>query len=76
MTPKPNKRYVKPARAGLVVRQPHNGKPLPDEGDFVNWSGYWTRRKAEGSIVEATPPTKSPKPKAKALPAATEQEAN
>lgn len=72
VTPKPNKRYVKPARVGLVVRQPHNGKPLPDEGDFVNWSGYWMRRKAEGSIVEVKPP----KPKAKALPAAPEQEAN
>nr|WP_321266778.1 DUF2635 domain-containing protein [Alcaligenes faecalis] len=56
------KRFIKPAQPGLVVRQPHNGQPLPAEGAEVNWSGYWVRRKAEGSIVELAAPKK---PKAK-----------
>lgn len=76
MTTQPTKRYIKPVRAGLVVRQPHNGKPLPDEGASVTWSGYWMRRMAEGSIVKATPPaTPKAKPaKAIATPDAAEQE--
>ncbi len=53
------KRYIKPAREGLVVRQPQNGRPLPAEGAWVDWSGHWARRKAEGSIVEAKPPAKT-----------------
>lgn len=65
-----NKRYIKPARGGLVVRQPHNGRPLPVEGAWVDWSGYWVRRKAEGSIVEAKPPAKT---KAKPLSEASKQ---
>lgn len=52
------KRYIKPAREGLVVRQLSNGRPLPAEGAWVDWSGYWVRRMAEGSIVEAKPPQK------------------
>jgi hypothetical protein len=64
------KRYIKPAREGLVVRQPQNGRPLPPEGVSVDWSGYWARRKAEGSIVEAKPPAK---PKAKPQGEATKQ---
>jgi hypothetical protein len=61
------KRYIKPARVGLVVRQPSNGKPIPAEGIWVDWSGHWVRRKIEGSIVEAKPPVnakKASKPKA------------
>lgn len=53
------KRYIKPAREGLVVRQPSNGRPLPAEGAWVDWSGHWMRRKAEGSIVETRPPQKT-----------------
>lgn len=64
------KRYIKPAREGLVVRQPHNGRPLPVEGAEVAWSGYWARRMADGSVVKATPPKQ---PKAQAKPAATDQ---
>ena len=61
------KRYIKPARDGLVVRQPGNGKPIPAEGIWVDWSGHWARRKIEGSIIEAKPPAKTKqtaKPKA------------
>lgn len=53
------KRYIKPAKKGLVVRQPKNGQPLPAEGAWVNWNGHWARRKAEGSIVEAKAPAKA-----------------
>lgn len=53
------KQYIKPAREGLVVRQPQNRHLLPVEGAWMGWSGYWARRKAEGSIVEAKPPTKT-----------------
>ncbi|PND29715.1 hypothetical protein C1I89_33240, partial [Achromobacter pulmonis] len=50
------KKYVKPAQDGLVVRRPLDGQPLPAEGAWVDWSGYWARRKADGSIVEIEPP--------------------
>tara|TARA_A100000171_G_C2075100_1_gene116726 strand:+ start:280 stop:504 length:225 start_codon:yes stop_codon:yes gene_type:complete len=50
------KKFIKPARAGLVVRQPHNGQALPPEGALVDWSGHWVRRKAEGAIVVTQPP--------------------
>lgn len=62
------KRFIKPAQPGLVVRQPHNGQPLPDEGAEVHWSGHWVRRKADGSIIEATAPKK---PKAQPVASAT-----
>lgn len=81
MTPN-SKRYIKPKTPGLVVRQPHNGKPLPDVGAYVTWSGYWMRRMADGSVVKATPPAKSKKaaksakPSQAALPAADEKETN
>lgn len=52
------KRFVKPARKGLVVRRPGNGRALPDEGDWVTWNAYWMRRKREGSVVEAKPQKK------------------
>lgn len=71
MTVRQTKRYIKPAREGLVVRQPHNGRPLPAEGGWVEWGAYWMRRKAEGSIVEAKPPKQ---PKAQAKPAANDQQ--
>jgi len=69
-----DKRFVKPAREGLVVRHPRNGRPLPDEGDWVEWNRYWARRLAEESVVKAEPPKK---PKAKPVaPAADEKEAD
>ena len=71
MTAQKNKRYLKPARTGLVVRQPSNGQPLPAEGAFVDWSAYWMRRMADGSVVNATPPKKTQAP---AKTPATDQE--
>ncbi|WP_445157405.1 DUF2635 domain-containing protein [Halomonas sp. E14] len=64
------KRFIKPAREGLVVRQPLNGRPLPAEGAEVDWSGYWARRMADGSVVKAKPPQKT---KAKPTAVATDQ---
>lgn len=64
------KRFIKPAKPGLLVRQPHNGQPLPGDGAWVSWSGHWVRRKAEGSIVEASAPKK---PKAKPAAQVTDQ---
>ncbi|MCJ8285104.1 DUF2635 domain-containing protein [Halomonas sp.] len=71
MTVHKSKRFIKPAREGLVVRQPHNGQPLPAEGAEVDWSGYWMRRMADGSVVKATPPKQT---KAKPTPAAEQKE--
>lgn len=68
------KRYIKPAKPGLVVRQPHNARPLPDDGAEVEWNSHWMRRLADGSVVKATPPKT---PKAKPASAATaEKEAD
>ena len=53
-----SKKFVKPARKGLVVRRPDNGRALPEDGDWVNWNSYWMRRKADGSVVEAKPQKK------------------
>lgn len=48
-------RFIKPAQAGLVVRRPENGKPLPEEGASVEWTAYWQRRLDDGSVIEAKP---------------------
>jgi len=48
------KRFVKPA-GGLRVRKP-DGRILSADGAWVEWSGYWMRRLAEGSVIPANPP--------------------
>lgn len=52
------KKFVKPKK-GLRVRRPDNGRVLDEAGAWVNWSGYWMRRLAEGSVFEAKPPKKT-----------------
>lgn len=42
---------VKPARPGLIIRDPETGRPIPDEGKTVKWSSFWARRKLDGDIV-------------------------
>lgn len=42
---------IKPSQEGLVVRDPHTGKPLDANGETKPQSSYWLRRKAEGDIV-------------------------
>ena len=47
--------FVKPARPGLVIRDPATGIPLPDDGDEVAESQFWLRRKHDGDVVAAKP---------------------
>lgn len=48
--------FIKPAKVGGVVRFPDNpGRKLSGEGEEVKRSTYWTRRLADGSVVEAKP---------------------
>lgn len=52
--------YVRPAKKGLVIRDPNSGRRLPPEGALVPRSRFWLRRLADESCTEATRPgTKS-----------------
>lgn len=42
---------VKPAREGLVIRDPHTKRPLPAEGARVPDNSFWNRRLADGDVV-------------------------
>ena len=53
--------FIKPARPGLVIRDPQSGLPLPPDGKAVVPDAFWRRRLADGDVVE----TKPPKPAAK-----------
>lgn len=64
-----NKKFVKP-KAGLVVRRPDTGQPLPADGAEVNWNSYWARREAEGSVTHS----KAKPAKAKPVKATTKQQ--
>ena len=57
--------FLKPARQGLIVRDPITKRPLKKEGEKVSKSTYWLRRLKEGSVIEI---------KAAAKPAAPRQE--
>lgn len=46
--------FLKP-KAGLKVRDPKGGY-LPEVGDDVLMSPYWTRRLKDGDVVKATKP--------------------
>lgn len=49
--------FVKPARPGLILRQPEHGwTPLPEEGALVPPTSYWRRRLKDGDIVIAKRP--------------------
>ena len=55
------------AGEGRHVRSPDHGKkPLPETGDWVNWSFYWHRRHEDGDIVVTEP---QPDPNAAETPA-------
>lgn len=51
--------YLKPGRAGLVVRDPDSGKPLAAEGERKPLSLFWRRRMKQGDAVKAAKPRKS-----------------
>lgn len=42
---------VKPAKEGLIVRDPETKRPLPADGKMVRMSAYWIRRKIAGEII-------------------------
>lgn len=43
--------YLKPAKPGAIVRDPHTKRPLPAEGARVRDSSYWRRRLRSGCVV-------------------------
>lgn len=43
---------VKPAVEGAIVRFPQDGRILPQEGDIVPMTQYWSRRLRKGDVVE------------------------
>lgn len=51
---------LKPATAGLVVRDPQTGEALPAEGKPVVIDTYWRRRMRDQSVIQVTA-TKKPK---------------
>ena len=54
MTEKSNKLHIKPARPGLIVRDPVTLKPLPPHGATVPRESYWLRRLRDKDVVETT----------------------
>lgn len=49
--------FVKPARPGLIIRQPERAaQPLPETGALVPPTAYWRRRLNDGDIVIAKRP--------------------
>ncbi|WP_188260868.1 DUF2635 domain-containing protein [Azospirillum tabaci] len=49
--------FVKP-KAGLLVRDPVTGEPLPSAGREVPEDQYWMRRLQDGDIAAAKPAKK------------------
>ena len=43
--------FVKPASKEILVINPDTGLPLPEEGEYVTPSPYWTRRVNDGDAV-------------------------
>lgn len=55
------KMFIKPARAGNVVRDPFAlMQLLPADGAWKPRDSYWTRRLIAGDVVETTPPADEP----------------
>lgn len=70
-----SQRNIKPAKPGLIVRNPESGKPVAAQGEQVEWSAYWQRRWNEGDIAHAPArtQTKQQQPTVKQPRAATEK---
>jgi len=52
--------FVKPTRAGLIVRDPRTRMPVPPEGREVPRLPYWIRRINDGSLERAEPQAAAP----------------
>lgn len=53
---------VKPTRPGLLLRDPHTKRALPEEGGRVPDTSFWRRRIRSGEVAimtdeEPTPPS-------------------
>lgn len=46
------KEILKPAKEGMVVRDPISFLPLKQEGEEKLMSSFWVRRKMHGDVVE------------------------
>jgi hypothetical protein len=47
--------FLKPARPGLIVRDPETGAALAAGGETKPRNSYWIRRINDGDAVEVTP---------------------
>jgi hypothetical protein len=59
------RKRIKPARPGLIIRDPHTKRALPDKGADVKLSSFWLRRLRDGDVVPAEGPKPAPKAPAK-----------
>lgn len=41
-----------PSRRGLIVRDPRTKKPLAEDGEEKELTGYWLRRLRDGSVTK------------------------
>ena len=48
--------FIRPAKPGLIVRDPVSGSPLPEAGAEKPCNQYWLRRLKDGEVVKATAP--------------------
>jgi hypothetical protein len=55
----PDSLFLKPAKDGLLVRDPDTGKALAAEGEYKPRSTYWIRRLKTGDVIAATPSGKT-----------------
>mgnify|MGYP001466192946 CR=1 FL=1 len=55
--------FLKPARDGLLIRDPNNRTTLPAEGAEVNLTRYYQRRINDGDVVIVQPAKSSKKSK-------------
>lgn len=63
--------FIRPAREGLIVRDPISKQALPAAGRWVSaHTMYWRRRVLCGDVVVASPPQADSAPEAKPAPVA------
>jgi len=48
--------FLKPARPGLLIRDPRTMEPLPEGGAEVAMTPYWLRRIIDGDVTVAKRP--------------------
>lgn len=57
--------FIRPAKPGLIVRDPQTKQRLPAEGKEVPPLTYWFRRLRDGDVLEGPPPITNTKPPTK-----------